>query len=85
MQKISTRITGWFRSGPWVARFSAVAGWVVACVVLASPLLGGEKLLTLTGHAGPISSVAFSRNGNWLASGGGDDTVKVWDVMPRAK
>lgn len=26
MQKISTRFPGWFRSGPWVAGFSAARG-----------------------------------------------------------
>ncbi len=83
MRKISTRITGWFRSGSWVAGFSAAAGWVVVCMALVSPLLGGEEPLTLKGHTGPVMSVAFSPDGKRLASSSRDQTVKVWDVTPR--
>ena len=57
MQKISTHSTGWFRSGPWRARFSAVTGWVLVCAALISPLLGGEEPLTLKGHNGLVWNV----------------------------
>ena len=40
----------------------------------------GAKLMTLRGHTGPISSVAFSRNGKYIVSGGMDNTIKVWDT-----
>ncbi|KAK3947157.1 hypothetical protein QBC32DRAFT_97895 [Pseudoneurospora amorphoporcata] len=36
-------------------------------------------LQTLEGHSRPIESVAFSPNGQRLASGSGDDTIKIWD------
>ena len=35
--------------------------------------------LTLEGHAGSVSSVAFSPDGQRLASGSADQTVKIWD------
>ncbi|MFD9095690.1 NB-ARC domain-containing protein, partial [Streptomyces collinus] len=34
---------------------------------------------TLTGHSGPVTSVAIAADGSWLATGSGDGTVRVWD------
>jgi WD40 repeat protein len=34
----------------------------------------------LTGHAGTVTSVAFSPDGKMLASGSGDETIRFWNL-----
>jgi WD40 repeat protein len=38
-------------------------------------------LRTITGHAESVHSVAFSPDGQTLASGSGDDTIKLWNLV----
>ena len=40
----------------------------------------GTEKVVLTGHTDWISSVAFSSDGQTLATGSGDNTVRLWDV-----
>jgi hypothetical protein len=41
---------------------------------------GGRELLTLTGHAGQVFSVAWSPDGRQLATRGSDGTARVWEA-----
>jgi WD40 repeat protein len=40
----------------------------------------GKKLRTLKGHAAGIGAIAFSPDGQTLASGSDDQTIKLWQV-----
>ena len=40
----------------------------------------GRKLRTLAGHDGYAYSIAFSPDGNTLATGGRDSKIRLWDV-----
>jgi WD40 repeat protein len=44
---------------------------------LATLIQGKQR--TLVGHVKPVAALAYSRNGQWLASGGYDGTVRIWD------
>ena len=38
------------------------------------------ELQTLEGHSNYVTTIAFSPDGNYLASGSRDDTVKLWQL-----
>ena len=40
----------------------------------------GELLLTLSGHDGWVTTVAFSKDGRRIVSGSFDGTIKVWQT-----
>ena len=39
-----------------------------------------KEIAVLEGHIGGVSSVAFSVDGQWLASGGHDGTILLWEL-----
>jgi WD40 repeat protein/uncharacterized caspase-like protein len=52
----------------------AIGGWD-GTVVLQSP----TQRQTLSGHSGSVLALAFSATGNWLASGGDEGTIRLWE------
>lgn len=45
----------------------------------------GQLLDRLAGHEGPVSSLAFTPNGNSLISGSWDRTVRIWSIFNRTQ
>jgi periodic tryptophan protein 2 len=45
----------------------------------------GQLLDQLSGHEGPVSSLAFAPDGGALASGSWDHTVRVWNIFNRTQ
>jgi WD40 repeat protein len=39
----------------------------------------GEHIRTLTGHTGSVGAVAFSPDGQLLATGSKDNTARIWN------
>ena len=42
-------------------------------------VITGDLLLTFAGHAGGVSNVMYSSDGEMLASHGWDGTIHLWD------
>jgi len=41
----------------------------------------GTEFLSLSGHKGDVNTCAYSPDGRWLASGGDDGVVQVWNAI----
>jgi WD40 repeat protein/serine/threonine protein kinase len=49
------------------------------------PVAGSGKSFRLEGHSGPVLAMAWSPDGNYLATGGADKTVLIWDAATGGK
>lgn len=45
----------------------------------------GQLLDQMSGHEGPVSTLAFTPDGNALVSGSWDHTVRIWNIFSRAQ
>jgi WD40 repeat protein len=61
---------------PWVAY--GMNNWVIRMVDAQS----GNVVATFRAHHGPVTSIAFSADGAYLATGSDDRTVGVWNLKP---
>jgi len=46
----------------------------------ATPPAADQSVLTLQGHAGSVTGVAFSPDGKRIVSGSDDSTLRIWDI-----
>jgi WD40 repeat protein len=65
----------------------SIGGAVLAVLLVAAILIfpggsggSGARLLTLSGHSGAVTAVAFAPGGRTLVSGSTDKSLKIWDA-----
>ncbi|HEV3203940.1 MAG TPA: protein kinase, partial [Gemmataceae bacterium] len=64
------------------SRFLASNGTKEGTIEVWNPVTG-KLLFHLEGHGDLVSSLAYSPDGQWLASASNDQTIKLWDLAAR--
>jgi WD40 repeat protein len=74
---IGYKVDQYFTATAQAKRALLISGLTPLTVANASQI---TKLSELKGHAGTVTGVAFSPDGTLLASSGGDNSLRIWDV-----
>ena len=56
--------------------------WCLAALVRLWDVISRKEKDVLKGHVEAVTNVSFSPNGLILASGSGDGTILLWDMLP---
>jgi serine/threonine protein kinase len=61
-----------------------IVAWLLTQRESSTTTAGSRTQFTYFGHAGEVTAVAWSPNGKYIASGGNDHTIRIWDARTGA-
>jgi len=68
----------------WLASVSEEDATLVRLYDLSAATTGEEKVVTLAGHTGNVSAIAFTPDSRRLITGSDDKTARLWDLAGRS-
>lgn len=85
VEPVATLGRGWINDVAWSPADNQVAVATSIGIWLYDPANLDAPPRLLAGHSEPVSSIAYSSDGQKLVSGAWDNTVRVWDVQSGAE